>query len=142
VASEGSPAKYPGEVKWSAGVMGEGFVQIPSLLLRHAGDLSIGPAQLAVLVALVDRWIIPDTPPVVRKEEIARQLGISARQVQRHIRDLRDLGLIETRFPRRPGFNAHQYTFSGLRKKLIALGQGARKRKKWQNYRMEKGADF
>ncbi len=123
-----------GNKKWTEGVFQHGHTQIPKLLIRNAAKLGIKPVQQAVLIHLLERWWFVDEPPVVKKEILARQLGIQPRQVQRHIKALRELGLIETAFPRRAGFNAHQYTFNGLVKKLEKLAQEDRSKKKWKNH--------
>ena len=131
---KGEQSSVAGNKKWTKGVFQHGHAQIPKLLIRNAAKLGIKPAQQIVLIHLLERWWFADQPPVVKKETLARQIGIQARQVQRHIKTLRELGLIETSFPPRVGFNAHQYTFKGLVMKLAKIAQEDRSKKKWENF--------
>jgi predicted ArsR family transcriptional regulator len=63
---------------------------------------------------------------------MAKRLGITERQVQRHLLALKDAGLIERHFPNRPGRHPYQYTFNGLVNKLkkIAVVHRHEKRQK------------
>ena len=118
------------------------FTQIPNLLFESIGKLDINPSQQAVLFHLLKHWQFADNPPVVKKDTLARDIGITPRQVQRHLKALREQGLIETAFPRRPGLQAHQYTFDGLVKKLGNLARDHRKRKKWAKFEQDKELKF
>jgi len=55
---------------------------------------------------------------------------------------LRELGLIETSFSPRVGFNAHQYTFDGLVKKLAKIAEEDRSKKKWEKYELDDEIEF
>jgi len=118
------------------------FTQIPNLLFENLGKLGINPSQQAVLFHLLKHWQFADNPPVVKKETLARDIGITPRQVQRHLKGLREQGLIETKFPRRPGLQAHQYTFDGLVKKLGKLANDLRRQKKWIKFEQDKEMEF
>tara|TARA_B100001964_G_scaffold120627_1_gene133976 strand:+ start:439 stop:906 length:468 start_codon:yes stop_codon:yes gene_type:complete len=135
---QGKSSKWPGEEKWTSSVMQHGHAQIPNLLFDYAAELKITPPQQAVLFHLLKYWWVKDNPPVVSKETLARALGITPRQVQRHLKVLREKGLIETSFPRRAGLNAHQYKFDGLVKKLGKFAQKHRSKKKWSKFEQGK----
>ena len=62
---------------------------------------------------------------------MAEGLGISERQVQRHLNALKKAGLIEAHFPNRPGRHPNQYTFNGLVDKLkdVAVAYRLEKRR-------------
>ena len=139
---KGEQSSAAGNKKWTKGVFQHGHAQIPKLLIRNAAKLGIKPAQQIVLIHLLERWWFADQPPVVKKETLARQIGIQARQVQRHIKTLRELGLIETSFPRRVGFNAHQYTFNGLVEKLTKIAKEDRRKLKWEKYELDDEVEF
>ena len=137
-----SSTSAAGNKKWTKGVFQHGHTQIPKLLIRNAAKLGVKPAQQIVLIHLLERWWFADDPPVVTKETLARQIGIQARQVQRHIKSLRELGLVETSFPPRVGLNAHQYTFNGLVEKLAKIAQEDRSIKKWEKFRNDDEVEF
>lgn len=108
------------ERKWGAEVIGLGFCLVPSLLLRAQRRLGLNPAQLAVLLQLCDFWWDEARKPFPSKEALAERLGLSARQVQRHIADLEQAGLVERVERRGPhgGKLSNLYDLSGLVRRL------------------------
>ena len=118
--------------KWTHSTGQHGYSALPNILFWYAGRLGIKPAQQAVLFQLVSRWWKADEPPVVSKAMMAKGLGITERQVQRHIQALKIAGLIEAHFPKRPGRHPNQFTFNGLVNELgkIAVAHRSEKRQK------------
>ena len=111
------------EEKWGAAVIKLGFCLVPSLLLRAQQRLKLNPTQLAVLMQLGDYWWDPARKPYPSKKTLAQRLGLSARQVQRHIADLEQAGLV-TRIERRGsdgGKLTNTYDLSGLVGRLQEL---------------------
>lgn len=111
------------EEKWGPAVMKLGFCIVPSLLLRAQRRLKLNPTQLAVLMQLCDYWWDSARKPFPSKESLAQRLGLSARQVQRHIADLEQAGLV-TRIERRGsngGKLTNTYDLSGLVSRLQEL---------------------
>lgn len=111
------------EKKWGAAVMRLGFSIIPSLLLRAQQRLGLNPTQLAVLLQLADYWWDQDRKPYPSKQALSERLGLSPRQVQRHIADLETAGLV-TRIERRAvhrGKLSNEYDLSGLVERLNKL---------------------
>lgn len=109
--------------KWGKKVMEHGFCVVPSLLLRAQGRLGLNSTQLAVLLQLYEHWWDPDKRPHPGKRRLADRLGIGPRQIQRHIADLEQAGLVK-RIERRSASGAKQsntYDLSGLVEKLKAL---------------------
>lgn len=111
------------ERKWGKAVMGLGFCIVPSLLLRAQQRLRLNPTQLAVLMHLADYWWDVERKPYPSKKTLGERLGLSARQVQRYIAELEQMGLVQ-RVERRA---AHQgklsniYDLSGLVERLKEL---------------------
>lgn len=108
------------EQKWGTEVMGLGFCLVPSLLLRAQRRLGLNPTQLAVLLQLCDFWWDEARKPFPSKEALAERLGLSPRQVQRHIADLEQAGFV-TRVERRGshgGKLSNLYDLSGLVRRL------------------------
>ena len=120
--------------KWTAGVGQHGYSFLPNIFFRYASELDINPSQQAVLLHLLAFWWDADRPPEVSKERLATRLGISPRQVQRQLKELRELGLIEVSAPSRPGRHPNQYRFEGLVKKLQNFAQDYRRQLKRQEY--------
>lgn len=111
------------EEKWGAAVMKLGFCIVPSLLLRAQRRLKLSPIQLAVLLQLCDYWWDSARKPYPSKDSLAQRLGLSARQVQRHIAILEQAGLVR-RIPRNGsngGKLSNTYDLSGLVARLQEL---------------------
>lgn len=96
---------------------------MPSLIFRAQNRLGLNPTQLAVLLQLADYWWEKDRCPFPSKQTLAERLGLSARQVQRHIADLETAGFVK-RIPRKAphrGKLTNEYDLSGLVDKLRKL---------------------
>lgn len=109
--------------KWGAKVIDLGFCVLPSLIFRAQRRLGLNPTQLAVLLQLADFWWDAARKPFPKKVDLADRLGLSDRQVQRHIADLEAAGFlnrIERTAPHR-GKISNEYDLSGLVAKLKAL---------------------
>lgn len=120
------PGKETGrasEKKWGKEVIALGFCIVPSLLLRAQNRLGLNPTQVAVLMQLCDFWWDRERKPYPSKAVLAERLGLSPRQVQRHIADLETAGLVE-RVERRAvhgGKLTNVYDLSGLVRRLKKL---------------------
>jgi DNA-binding transcriptional ArsR family regulator len=117
------------ERKWSGAVMKLGFSIIPSLLLRAQRRLGLSPTQLAVLLQLADYWWDDARKPYPSKEALSERLGLGSRQVQRHIADLEQAGLVK-RIERRGvhgGKLTNTYDLTGLVRRLQELEPEFRK---------------
>lgn len=118
-----SKARKASEQKWGKPVMDLGFCIIPSLLLRAQRRLKLNPTQLAVLMHLADYWWEASRNPFPSKKTLGDRLSLSARQVQRHIADLEEMGFVQ-RIERRAfhrGKLSNAYDLSGLVKRLKEL---------------------
>lgn len=106
--------------KWGKSVMKLGFCMIPSLLLRAQQRIGLNPTQLAVLMQLADFWWEAGRKPFPSKQALSERLGLSPRQIQRHLADLENAGLI-IRIERKAlnkGKLSNEYDLSGLVEKL------------------------
>lgn len=111
------------ERKWGRPAMELGFCIIPSLLLRAQRRLGLNPTQLAVLMHLADYWWDADRKPYPQKKTLGDRLGLSARQVQRHVAELETAGLVRRIQRTAPGRGkiSNEYDLSGLVAKLREL---------------------
>ena len=117
------------EKKWGKKVIALGFCIVPSLLLKAQRRIGLNPSQLAVLLQLLDHWWESERRPYPGKKLLAARLGISPRQVQRHIADLEQAGLVR-RTPRvgvHGGKLSNEYDLSGLVARLQQLEPEFRK---------------
>lgn len=102
-----------------------GLCLIPSLLLKSQQQLGLNPTQLLMLVQLCDLSGGPGQNPAPSKKTLSERLGLSERQIQRHLSDLEKAGLIFRIECQRPdgGLSANEYDLSGLKmalKKLVS----------------------
>ena len=111
------------ERKWGKAVMDLGFCIVPSLLLRAQRRLKLTPTQLAVLMHLADYWWDVNRKPYPAKSTLGERLGLSARQVQRHIADLEEMGLVQRveRKAAHRGKLSNEYDLAGLVTRLKEL---------------------
>ena len=111
------------EKKWGKKVIAIGFCVVPSLLLRAQQRLGLNPTQLAVLMQLCEFWWNYDRSPFPGKKALGERLGLGPRQVQRHIAELEQAGLVQ-RIERRAGHGGkltNIYDLSGLVERLKKL---------------------
>lgn len=111
------------ERKWGKAVMELGFCIVPSLLLRAQARLKLSPTQLAVVMHLADYWWDAERRPWPKKQTLGERLNLSARQVQRYIAELEEMGYvkrIERTAPHR-GKLSNEYDLSGLVARLAEL---------------------
>lgn len=119
----GKKAMQMSDKKWGKEVMKLGFSIVPSLLLRAQRRLGLNPTQLAILMQLADYWWEAERKPFPSKQALSERLGLSPRQIQRHIAELEKAGLvkrIERRAPHK-GKQSNFYDLSGLIERLQAL---------------------
>lgn len=111
------------ERKWGKAVMKLGFSILPSLIFRAQSRLGLNPTQLAILLQLADYWWSEERKPYPGKNALSERLGLSPRQIQRHIADLEKAGLVR-RIERKAshrGKLTNSYDLGGLVEKLRQL---------------------
>jgi len=126
--------KKESEKKWGTAVMNVGYCILPSILLRAQARLLINAQQMNVLLQLIEHWWTADGKVYPSKDTIAGRVGLSTKQVQRHIKVLEEKGLVR-RIPRvlkTQGKTSNEYDLSGLVKKLKAIEPDFRQAKKLQ----------
>ena len=120
------PTKEAGrasEKKWGKSVIAIGFCIVPSLLLQAQRRLGLTPTQLAILMQLCDFWWDSERKPYPSKATLADRLGLSPRQVQRHVAELETAGLVQRtqRWSSHGGKTTNFYDLGGLVKRLQEL---------------------
>lgn len=111
------------EKKWGKDVMKLGFSILPSLIFHAQRRLGLSPTQLAILLQLADYWWDEGRKPYPSKEALSERLGLGSRQIQRHIAELEEAGLIKRIERRAPhgGKLSNTYDLSGLVARLKDL---------------------
>jgi predicted transcriptional regulator len=129
-APQSQKAVKVADAKWGVAVMQAGYCMIPSLLLRAQNRLKLTSTQLAVLLQLCDFWWEEARKPYPSKETLATRMGMTARQVQRHLAALESKNMIKrvARYDTsNGGRGTNIYDLSGLVAQLQAIEPDFRK---------------
>lgn len=113
--------------KWGADVIKRGYTTVPNLLLLHQVKLDISCLELAVLLHVFRHWWQPEDLPFPSNGRLAALLGLSARQVQRHIAALEKKGLVKriVRKSQSGGRTSNSLDPEGLVCRLAELAHGS-----------------
>jgi len=123
--------KKESEKKWGKAVMSHGYCIFPSILLQAQSRLGVSAQEMVVLLQLAEHWWRADSKVFPKKEVIAQRVGLSSRQVQRHIQRLEELKLVERKERYRGGLRtSNEYDLKGLVEKLKAIEPDIAKAKK------------
>lgn len=128
-SEQDSPLPQPIQARWGE-ALEDGFLVVPTVLLRNQWQLELSASELAVLLNLLVSWRREDDPPFIQPMTVAKRMGVSQRSVQRHIEALKEKGFV-TRVPRGDAPEGQQlgYEFSGLIARLRELGRVSKKLK-------------
>ncbi len=80
--------------KWATAAEA-GFQTLPDILLKKQVELGLSPTDMLVLINITMHWWYRDQLPFPRSVTIAERIGADPRTVQRSIRKMQDLELIE-----------------------------------------------
>ena len=114
------PKLKQSERKWGAAVMKHGYCIFPSILLQAQARLCINAQQMMVLLQLAEHWWTEEGKIFPSKTVLGDRIGLSAKQIQRHMRVLEQKNLVK-RIPRTlpgRGKTSNEYDLSGLVAKL------------------------
>lgn len=141
VALRPGKADQISDKKWGKSVMKLGFSIIPSVLLRAQQRLGLNPTQLAVLLQLADYWWDQERKPYPSKQALSDRLGLSPRQIQRHIADLESAGLVKRieRCAVHQGKLSNEYDLSGLVERLKKIAPEIEKANEMKRQATRKG---
>ena len=104
------------EAKWSKPLMDAGWNAIPSILIEKQEALGLDALDMNIIVHLSHYWWTPDNLPHPTVERIAEAVGVKPRTVQKRIKALHELELIEREERRNTprGSIQNLYSFKGL----------------------------
>lgn len=110
------------ERKWGKAVIDVGYTIVPSILLRAPRRLGLSPIQLAIVLVLAEYWWDPAKNPWPSKADLCNRIGLKPRQLQRHIAEMEQAGLIQRKQRFLAGRKStNEYDLSGLVAKLKTL---------------------
>ena len=89
------PAVRPVHEKWGAALNQSGFQAVPNVLLSAQNHLGLSTTDLVVVLHLNGYWWDRDRAPYPRPALIARKMGVHRRTVERSLKHLETMGLIE-----------------------------------------------
>lgn len=75
--------------------MGGGYQVVPNLVFLLQNKLGLSSHQVIILLNLSMHWWRKSDLPFVRPSTLAKRMGISRRTVERHLRALCDMGLVQ-----------------------------------------------
>ena len=105
--------------KWGD-ALNAGFQLVPDILLKHQDRLGLNANDLVVLLNVLMHWWYAEKLPFPRTTLIAGRMGVGQRTVQRSLKRLEELALIErVKGPERNSVT--QFNPSGLVRRLIPL---------------------
>lgn len=127
-----APDKKESEKKWGKAVMDLGYCIFPAILLQAQGRLGVSAQEMITLLQLAEHWWKADSKVFPSKDTIAERVGLSTKQVQRHIKALEDLKLVKRNARYKPGRGriSNEYDLSGLVAKLKSFEPEITKAKK------------
>lgn len=80
--------------KWGEAARG-GFQILPDILFRKQTELGLSPTDMLVLMNITMHWWYPTQRPFPRINTLADRMGVDARTIQRSIKKLSSLKLLQ-----------------------------------------------
>lgn len=120
------------EKKWGKKVMSHGFCIFPSMLLQAQARLKISAQEMMVLLHLTEHWWLSTSKVFPSKQTVGNRIGLSEKQVQRHVVQLEKMKLVKRipRFLPGRGRTTNEYDLSGLVERLKEIELEVAKAKK------------
>lgn len=104
------------EQKWTKPLMDAGWNAIPSIIIERQAALGLDALDMNIIVHLSNYWWTADNLPHPSVEKIAKAIGVNPRTVQKRIKALEELNIIERQQRRKTpkGSDTNLYDFTGL----------------------------
>ena len=111
--------------KWSKPMMMAGWTAMPSVIIEKQEALGLDALDMNIVLHLSHYWWTPDNLPHPSVERIAKSVGVKSRTIQKRIKALHELGLIEREERRftRYGSQTNKYGFKGLIEKATPFAE-------------------
>ncbi|MEW6639016.1 MAG: helix-turn-helix domain-containing protein [Pseudomonadota bacterium] len=113
------------EAKWSKPLMAAGWTAMPSVIIEKQEALGLDAIDMNIILHLSHYWWTPDNLPHPSVETIAKAVGVTPRTIQKRIKALHELGLLEREERRytHHGSTTNKYGFKGLIEKATPFAQ-------------------
>ena len=104
------------ETKWTKPLMQAGWNAIPSIIIEKQDALGLDAIDMNIIIHLSNYWWHADNLPCPSVARIAKTIGVTTRTVQKRIKALDELGLLNRieRRQTRHGSDTNLYGFEGL----------------------------
>ena len=104
------------EAKWSKPLMAAGWTAMPSVMIEKQEALGLDALDMNIILHLSHYWWTPDNLPHPSVATIAKAVGVKRRAVQKRLKALHELGMIEREERRytQNGSATNKYGFKGL----------------------------
>ncbi|AZN99307.1 HTH domain-containing protein [Mesorhizobium sp. M9A.F.Ca.ET.002.03.1.2] len=83
------------EKKWTKPLWAAGWSGIPNIIIEKQAALGLDPLDMNIILHLTQYWWKADNPPCPSVGTIATALGVTERTIQKRIKALEELHLIE-----------------------------------------------
>lgn len=110
---------YTFEARWGSVILDGGITAIPTLILKHQGDLSLTNGEFALVIQAISyKWSGED--PFVSARELAERMGTTRATIRQLTHGLKKKGYLQ-RYCVDPQQNRWVWDFSGLLRKALEL---------------------
>ena len=113
------------EKKWTKPLMDAGWSVLPNIIIEKQAALGLDPLDMNIILHLVQYWWVAANLPHPSVATIAEAIGVTPRTIQKRIKVLGELGLIEREERRhtRYGSVTNLYSFKGLIKAVAPFAK-------------------
>ena len=113
------------EKKWSKPLMDAGWSVLPNIIIEKQAALGLDPLDMNIILHLVQYWWVADNLPHPSVSTIADAIGVTPRTIQKRIKALEELGLMEREERRHTKYGSvtNLYSFNGLIKAVAPFAE-------------------
>ena len=113
------------EKKWTKPLMDSGWSVLPNIIIEKQAALGLDPLDMNIILHLVQYWWVPDNLPHPSVATIAEAIGVTPRTVQKRIRAMEELRLMERKERRYTKFGSatNLYSFEGLIREVTPFAE-------------------
>ena len=129
------------EKKWSKPAIAAGFTIFPNTLLYKQHALGLDCIDVVLILQIAKHWWRADQAPYPSQVQLAKTMNIDLATVKRHLKRLRDAGLISwaNQSNKRGGQGPNAYSLAGLVKHVEEFAkEELAEREKTQDERKER----
>jgi len=113
------------EKKWTKPLMDSGWSVLPNIIIEKQAALGLDPLDMNIILHLVQYWWVVDNLPHPSVSTIAEAIGVTPRTIQKRIKAMEELGLMEREERRHTKYGSvtNLYSFNGLIKAVAPFAE-------------------